>query len=78
MEIRAMTATNEVLTVSPSLKEEQSNFMGLRDGEVDVISQEAVALAMAQKQTMGFPITVWNHGNPYRKYPDGRIEHIQV
>lgn len=73
-----MTATNEVLTVFPSLKEEQSNFMGLRDGEVDVISQEAVAREMVQKQVMGLPITVWNNGNPYRKYPDGRIEHIQV
>jgi hypothetical protein len=75
-----MNTVNEVLTVysSQSLEEEPSNFMGLRDGEVDIISQEAVAKALAQKQAMGLPVTVWNNGNPYRKYPDGRIEHIQV
>jgi hypothetical protein len=77
---KAMTTINDVLTSPQSqlLEKEQSNFMGLRDGEVDIISQEAVAKALAQKQAMGLPITVWNNGNPYRKYPDGRIEHIQV
>jgi hypothetical protein len=77
---RAMTATNDMLTFAqPQLPEgEQSNFMGLRDGEVDTISQEAVVKAIAQKQTIGLPITVWNDGKPYRKYPDGRIKHIQV
>lgn len=78
--VRATTTTNDVLTVSQSLPlgEEQSNFMGLRDGEVDVISQAAVAEAITKKQAMGLPITVWNNGSPYRKYPDGHIEHIQV
>ena len=73
-----MTATNEVLTVPPSqsLEEEQLNFLGLQDGEVDIISQEAVAREIAQKQAIGLPITVWNNGNPYRKYPDGHIERI--
>jgi hypothetical protein len=77
---RAMTTVNEVLTVSssPSLEEEPSNFMGLQDGEVDIISQEAVAKAIELKQARGLPITVWNNGSPYHKYPDGRIEHIQV
>jgi hypothetical protein len=77
---KAMTTINDVLTSPQSqlLEKEQSNFMGLRDGEVDIISQEAVAKALAQKQAMGLPITIWNNGNPYRKYPDGRIEHIQV
>jgi hypothetical protein len=75
-----MTTVNEVLTVSssPSLEEEPSNFMGLQDGEVDIISQEAVAKAIELKQARGLPITVWNNGSPYHKYPDGRIEHIQV
>jgi hypothetical protein len=77
---RAMTVVNDVLTLPQSqlLEEEQSNFMGLQDGEIDIISQEAVARAIAQKEALGLPITVWNNGNPYRKYPDGRIEHIQV
>jgi hypothetical protein len=59
-------------------KLDNSNFMGLQDGEVDKISQAAVAQALTQKQAMGLPVTVWNNGNPYRKYPDGRIEYIQV
>lgn len=75
-----MTTVNEVLTLpsSPSLEEEPSNFMGLQNGEVDIISQEAVSRAIELKQARGLPITVWNNGNPYRKYPDGRIEPIQV
>jgi hypothetical protein len=75
-----MSAVNDVLSVSQSqLPEvEQSNFMGLQDGEVDLISQKAVAQAVAQKQALGLPITVWNNGNPYRQLPDGRIEYIQV
>lgn len=75
-----MSAVNDVLSVSQSqLPEvEQSNFMGLQDGEVDLISQKAVAQAVAQKQALGLPITVWNNGNPYRQFPDGRIEYIQV
>ena len=75
-----MTVVNDVLTLPQSqlLEEEQSNFMGLQDGEIDIISQEAVARAIAQKEALALPITVWNDGNPYRKYPDGRIEHIQV
>jgi hypothetical protein len=75
---KAMTSVNEMLIVPPSLEEESSNFMGLQDGEVDIISQEAVAKAIAQKQARGLPISVWNNGNPYYKYPDGRIEHIQA
>jgi hypothetical protein len=77
---RAMTTANEVVTVPPSslLEEEPSNFMGLQDGEVDIISQEAVAKAIELKQARGLPITVWNSGKPYYKYPDGHIEHIQI
>jgi hypothetical protein len=75
-----MTAVNNDLKVQfrPGEEMEQHNFLGLRDGEVEVVSQEAVAKALAQKQAMGLPITVWNDGNPYRKYPDGRIEYIQL
>ncbi len=75
-----MTTVNEMLISpsAPSLEEESSNFMGLQDAEVDIISQEAVARAIAQKQARGLPISIWNNGNPYYKYPDGRIEHIQV
>jgi hypothetical protein len=78
--VRAMTTTNDVLTVAQPLPsgEEQSNFMGLRDGEVDMLSQAAVAEAIAKKEAVGLPITVWNNGNPFRKYSDGHIEHIQV
>jgi hypothetical protein len=77
---RAMTIVNDVLVANPSqlLEEEPSNFMGLPDGEVDIISQEAVARAIELKQARGLPITVWNNGNPYHRYPDGRIKHIQV
>jgi hypothetical protein len=75
-----MSAVNDVLSVSQSQlpEEEQSNFMDLGDGEVDLISQKAVAKALARKQALGLPITVWNNGNPYRQFPDGRIEYIQV
>jgi hypothetical protein len=75
-----MTTVNEMLIVpsSLSLEEESSNFMGLEDEEVDIISQEAVAREIAQKHVRGLPISVWNDGNPYYKYPDGRIEYIQV
>ncbi len=74
-----MTVINDLLTVSQSqLEEKQSNFMGLPDGEINIISQGAVARAVAQTQALGLPITVWNNGNPYRKYPDGHIEHIQI
>jgi hypothetical protein len=74
-----MTAVNNDLKVQPQAVEEMDrhNFLGLRDGDIDVISQEAVAKALAQKQANGLPITVWNDGNPYRKYPDGRIEYIE-
>jgi hypothetical protein len=74
-----MTAVNNDLKVQPQVLEEMErhNFLGLRDGAVDVISQEAVAKALAQKQVNGLSITVCNDGNPYRKYPDGRIEYIQ-
>ncbi|WP_310487817.1 hypothetical protein [Chamaesiphon sp. VAR_69_metabat_338] len=57
---------------------ERYNFMELADGEVDAISQAAVATAIVQKQAMGLPITIWNEGNPYRRYPDGRVEYIQL
>jgi hypothetical protein len=75
-----MTAVNNDLKVQsrPVEEMEQHNFLGLWDGEVELVSQEAVAKALAQKQAMGLPITVWNDGNPYRKYPDGRIEYIQL
>jgi hypothetical protein len=75
-----MTTVNDGLKVQlRSLEEvDRHNFMGLRDGEVDAISQEAVSTALAHKQAMGLSITVWNDGNPYRKYPDGRIEYIQM
>ena len=75
-----MSAVNDVLSISQSQlpEQEQSNFMGLQDGEVDLISQKAVAKAIAQKQALGLPITVWNNGNPDLQFPDGRIEHIQV
>jgi hypothetical protein len=76
-----MTAVNDGSQKIQSqllIKLDNSNFMGLQDGEVDTISQAAVAKALTQKQAMGLPVTVWNNGNPYRKYPDGRIEYIQV
>jgi hypothetical protein len=74
-----MTAVNKGLKVKPqSIEElEQHNFLGLCDGEVDVISQQAVHKALVQKQKMGLPITIWNDGSPYKKYPDGQIEYIQ-
>jgi hypothetical protein len=50
----------------------------LHDGEVNEISQAAVCQALAQKEAMGLPITIWNNGNPYRQHPDGRIEYIQI
>jgi hypothetical protein len=52
--------------------------MELPDGEVNAISEAAVSKVLAQKQAMGVPITIWNDGNPYRQYPDGRVEYIQV
>jgi hypothetical protein len=52
--------------------------MELPDGEVNAISEAVVANALAKKQAMGLPITIWNDGNPYRQYPDGRVEYIQV
>jgi hypothetical protein len=75
-----MSAVNDVLSVPQSQLPEQepSNFIGLQDGEVDLISQKAVAKALAHKQALGLPITIWNNGNPYHRFPDGRIEHIQV
>jgi hypothetical protein len=74
-----MTAVNNELKVQSRLVEEMDrhNFLGLQDGEVEVISRKIVSQALAQKQAMGLPITIWNNGNPYRKYPDGRIEYIQ-
>jgi hypothetical protein len=49
----------------PSEHPESHNFLGLKDGEVEQISQEAVRDALAQKQVMGLPITVWNDGEPW-------------
>ena len=75
-----MTAINDGLKVQlpePS-QVEWHNFMELRNGEVDAISQAAVSKALAQKEAMGLPITIWNNGNPYRQHPDGRIEYIQI
>ena len=75
-----MTAINDGLKVQlpePS-QFERHNFMELRDGEVDAISQAAVSKALAQKEAMGLPITIWNNGNPYRQHHDGRIEYIQI
>ena len=75
-----MTATNDGLKVPSRTLEEAEipNFMGLPDGEVNAISQVAVANALTQKQAMGLPITIWNDGNPYRQYADGRIEYIKI
>lgn len=75
-----MTTVNDGLKVqSRSVSEvDRYNFMELSDGEVDALSQMAVSEALAQKQAMGLPITIWNEGNPYRQYLDGRIEYIQV
>jgi hypothetical protein len=75
-----MTAINDGSNVqSRSIAAvDQYNFMELPDGEVDAISQAAVANALAKKQAMGLPITIWNDGNPYLQYPDGRVEYIQV
>jgi hypothetical protein len=72
-----MTAINKVL---PRSIEELGghNFLDLDDGKVDAISQAAVTESLEQKQSMGLSITIWNNGNPYRKYPDGRIEYIQT
>ena len=75
-----MTAINDGLKVQlpePS-QFERHNFMELRDGEVDAISQAAVSKAIAQKEAMGLPITIWNKGNPYQQHLDGRIEYIQI
>jgi hypothetical protein len=74
-----MTTVNQGLKVKLQSTEElaKHNFLGLCDGEVDVISQQAVTEMLVQKQKMGLPITTWNNGNPYEKYPDGRIEYIQ-
>ena len=75
-----MTAINDGLKVQlpePS-QVERHNFMELRDGEVEAISQAAVSKALAQKEAMGLLITIWNNGNPYRQHPDGRIEYIQI
>jgi len=74
-----MTAINDGLKVqSPPAQFERHNFMELRDGKVNEISQAAVCQALAQKEAMGLPITIWNNGNPYRQHPDGRIEYIQI
>jgi hypothetical protein len=61
-----------------SAKIEQHNFMELPNGEVQSLSQAAISKALAEKQLMGLPMTIWNNGNPYRQYPDGRIEYIQL
>jgi hypothetical protein len=78
--VKTMTAINDGLKVqSPEPAQfERHNFMELRDGEVNAISQAAVSKALAQKEAMGLPITIWNNGNPYRQHPDGRIEYIQM
>jgi hypothetical protein len=47
-----MTIVNDVLVADPS------NFMGLPDGEVDIISQEAVTRESELKQARGLPNTV--------------------
>jgi hypothetical protein len=75
-----MTTINDGLKVqSRSVAEvDRYNFLELPDGKVDTISQAAVSQTLAQKQSMGLPITIWNDGNPYRQYSDGRIEYIQV
>jgi hypothetical protein len=57
---------------------ESPNFLGLADGEVQQISQDAVRQELENKQADGFPVTHWNGGKPYRKYPDGQIEEIQI
>ncbi len=75
-----MTAANKGVKIQPRSPEEieQHNFMELPDGEVQSISQTAISKALAEKKLMGLPITIWNNGNPYRQYPDGRIEYIQL
>jgi hypothetical protein len=72
-----MTTVNDGFKVqSRSVAEvDRYNFLELPDGEVDAISQVAVSQALVQKQAMGLPITIWNNGNPYRQYSDGRVEY---
>ncbi len=75
-----MTAANKSVKVQTRSPEEikQHNFLELPDGEVQAISQAAISKTLAEKKLMGLPITIWNNGNPYRQYPDRRIEHIQL
>jgi hypothetical protein len=72
-----MTTVNDGFKVqSRSVAEvDRYNFLELPDGEVDAISQVAVSQSLVQKQAMGLPITIWNNGNPYRQYSDGRVEY---
>jgi hypothetical protein len=54
------------------------NVLGLPDGLLEQLSQEAVAIDLQRKLEKGVPILVWNDGLPYHKHPDGRIEYIQI
>jgi hypothetical protein len=75
---KAMATLDTKAQIQPQGAVESPNFLGLADGEVEQISQDAVREALEQKQADGLPVTHWNGGEPYREYPDGRIEEIQI
>jgi hypothetical protein len=76
--LKAMATLDIKAQIQPKGAVKPPNFLGLADGEVEQISQYAVRQALEEKQADGFPVTHWNGGKPYRQYPDGRSEAIQV
>jgi hypothetical protein len=64
-------STEEELAVTP-------DFLGLLSGDFEKLAQEAVQLDLQRKLDQGLPVLVWNHGNPYNQYGDGRTEYLPL
>jgi hypothetical protein len=76
-----MVDTAEVLMTSINLIDQDfaiPRFLDLPAGALQQLSQEAVLLDMQRKWDKGLPVVVWNEGQPYNKYPDGRLEYIAL
>jgi hypothetical protein len=61
---KSMAILDTKAQIPPQRVVESHNFLGLADGEVEQISQDAVRQALEQKQAYGFPVTHWNGGKP--------------
>jgi hypothetical protein len=63
--------TEEELVFTP-------DYLGLLTGDFEKLAREAVQLDLQRKLDQGLPVLVWNDGNPYNQYGDGRTEYLPL